>query len=545
MGYPRRVKFILSAFIIVFLANMYAFMFIEKLSFIDSLYLIIVTISTVGYGDFRPTFVITKILDILLIVTGISTIALLSESIADKLIRSANTNLSLDHKLEYKNHIVIYGFDAVAERVASIHTQRGYKVIIFDEDEADVLKSIDLGFESYMEVLSIPKNIKLANIKEASGLYLFIENENQLVQTSLIAKAHNPKLLVYAVTDHNLSIDVGKSLGINRTYHLERLVSSSLLVGLRTIKAFSFPNQQLNPRSQFRVIQFHKSFDYKKEFTDFLELGIAMRDLTGFEEFSTKKRFEQLLEQNYGVIAVASEELQRFYERNGISDEKFILSEEEAEVSTLIITGYSREAQHIFEEIDPRLLQGVKTVAVAFSDEEYERAQQDDLQVVRSNRGGIGNTLAELTKDEKVFIVNFSDKITDSLLITQAVTKLGKDTQLLQVARSTVEIELFRESGADIILMPNLLMTRGLSLIFLAERKETLSIVFGNKHIFEEVIDENSRFVDLTVRGIEKQNYRVLAVKPQNESPTRRINNYRLKAGDSIYLSCSQEFLSF
>ncbi len=59
--------------VIIILTGSIGFMLLEDLSFFDSVYFTIVTISTVGYGDVHPTTTASKVFGIILIIFGIGT----------------------------------------------------------------------------------------------------------------------------------------------------------------------------------------------------------------------------------------------------------------------------------------------------------------------------------------------------------------------------------------------------------------------------------------------------------------------------------------
>jgi hypothetical protein len=71
------IRFRLTINLIVFVAVLVfgtiVFMFVEKRSFVDAFYYIIVTMATVGYGDIVPTTSVGKIIAVVLIVTGVGT----------------------------------------------------------------------------------------------------------------------------------------------------------------------------------------------------------------------------------------------------------------------------------------------------------------------------------------------------------------------------------------------------------------------------------------------------------------------------------------
>jgi voltage-gated potassium channel len=70
---PTRLKVFLIVFFVVMVFGTMGFMYIEKKSFVDSIYFIIVSMATVGYGDIVPTTGPGKVLAIVIIVLGVST----------------------------------------------------------------------------------------------------------------------------------------------------------------------------------------------------------------------------------------------------------------------------------------------------------------------------------------------------------------------------------------------------------------------------------------------------------------------------------------
>ncbi|MBV5318795.1 MAG: two pore domain potassium channel family protein, partial [Desulfobulbaceae bacterium] len=68
-----RLKIYLIIFIMVIVLGTIGMMTIENKSLIDSLYFVIVTMATVGYGDVCPVTTIGKIFTLFIIVTGVGT----------------------------------------------------------------------------------------------------------------------------------------------------------------------------------------------------------------------------------------------------------------------------------------------------------------------------------------------------------------------------------------------------------------------------------------------------------------------------------------
>ena len=69
-----RLKFFVSALVLLILGWSLAFMAVEGRSFTDAFYYTIVTVTTVGYGDIHPESTAGKMMAILIILTGTGTV---------------------------------------------------------------------------------------------------------------------------------------------------------------------------------------------------------------------------------------------------------------------------------------------------------------------------------------------------------------------------------------------------------------------------------------------------------------------------------------
>ena len=78
-----RLRLYLAMFTVLLFIGIAGFMFIENLSFVDSIYFSVVTMATVGYGDIHPQSAVGKILALILIVGGVGTFLGVVASITD------------------------------------------------------------------------------------------------------------------------------------------------------------------------------------------------------------------------------------------------------------------------------------------------------------------------------------------------------------------------------------------------------------------------------------------------------------------------------
>lgn len=79
--------------VLIILIGSTGFMLLEDLPFFDAVYFTIVTISTVGYGDFHPTTTGSKIFGIVIIVFGIGTFLTIVSNVTQMLIQRGREKL--------------------------------------------------------------------------------------------------------------------------------------------------------------------------------------------------------------------------------------------------------------------------------------------------------------------------------------------------------------------------------------------------------------------------------------------------------------------
>ncbi|MGM9886469.1 MAG: potassium channel family protein [Lactococcus sp.] len=76
--------------LIYFIGNIYLFSELEHQSFIDSLYWLVATVTTVGYGDIHPTQNVTKLMAILLMIIGVASIGYMNGVITTTVVKTIN-----------------------------------------------------------------------------------------------------------------------------------------------------------------------------------------------------------------------------------------------------------------------------------------------------------------------------------------------------------------------------------------------------------------------------------------------------------------------
>ena len=183
-----RKNFIMNAafrtaflFIIFYIIGMVSFHYLERRSWLDSFYWIVITLSTVGYGDFTPTHPLMKIIVFPIVLIGIFVFG----SIAGIIVEEQQAMIRGLKKSKQRNHVVILGYNDAAEAAMEELIDK-YEITLID-DAIDINPRVG-------EIHFIKGNPKKedtlirANIGEARCVIIALKEDSDAILATLAAK---------------------------------------------------------------------------------------------------------------------------------------------------------------------------------------------------------------------------------------------------------------------------------------------------------------------------------------------------------------------
>ncbi len=161
------------------------FLFLFDYSFVDALYMTIITMTTVGFGEVHPFGNGEKIFSVFLILTSIFTFGYVISSISEYLL-SANFLKRLRQKRitkqieQMKNHTIVCGYGGNGQEIVETLISYGREIVVIDEDEKK-LQTLE-----NKEIVTIKGDATLDEILIKAG----VKNASSLI-TSLSSDADN------------------------------------------------------------------------------------------------------------------------------------------------------------------------------------------------------------------------------------------------------------------------------------------------------------------------------------------------------------------
>lgn len=187
------------------------YMLIEKWSFVDALYMTVITMSTIGYGEVAPLSLVGRIYTIGLIVVGViiasyaltTVMNLFTSKEFVKQIRMHRRHRQLE---KISNHCIICGFGRMGRSLADELQARGSDVIAIDTDNEVVERCHQLGIPAIQGNAADERVLHEAGIERAKSLVAGTRSDAENVFIILTAKSIKPDLQIIARCNAETSI---------------------------------------------------------------------------------------------------------------------------------------------------------------------------------------------------------------------------------------------------------------------------------------------------------------------------------------------------
>ena len=218
----RRLVMVLIAFVAVIFIGVAGYMTIEHYSFLDALYMTVITLSTVGYEIIHPLSSGGKIFTVFLIIGGVGFVFygfttfvqyFIENRLADRLgSRRMKKDIS-----QLKEHIILCGYGRVGREVAHMLAEEGVPFAAIDEDQKAYEKAVEDGYLGIHGNASKDEILHEAGIQTAKALIAAVGNDADNIYITFSAKVLRPDILVVARGSDEESEAKLKRAGADRT----------------------------------------------------------------------------------------------------------------------------------------------------------------------------------------------------------------------------------------------------------------------------------------------------------------------------------------
>ncbi len=198
---------------------------------LDALYLTVMTITTVGFGDIVPVTaegkVVASVVAVAGIAAGISTLQALFNLVVSNNLRS---ELGLpQRRIRMKDHYIICGYGNVGREVAERLKANKESFVVIEKDHDRVQDMVESGISVVRGDAEDEETLLKAEIMKAKGLIAAMKDPPNMV-TVITARSMNPGLMIISEVEDDKNESKLRRVGANVTVNCYRM-GAQIMVG--------------------------------------------------------------------------------------------------------------------------------------------------------------------------------------------------------------------------------------------------------------------------------------------------------------------------
>ncbi|RMG39766.1 MAG: potassium channel protein [Candidatus Dadabacteria bacterium] len=228
---------LLFAIILVVLLGASGYTLIEDWSFFDSLYMTIITLSTVGYGEVHPLSPAGRIFSICLIIVGVGVamvvLTSLSQIIIERQMRWVFEGRRMQQTInELNGHTIFCGYGRLSRIAAERLRESDIDLVIIDSDETRIEEARAEGFLVVQGDATLDETLREAGIERAARLVSLLPKDSDNLYVILSSREMNRDLYILSRAEDEIGEKRLRTAGANRIMSPYRVGGIKIADGL-------------------------------------------------------------------------------------------------------------------------------------------------------------------------------------------------------------------------------------------------------------------------------------------------------------------------
>lgn len=179
------------------------YMLIEGWTLAESLFMTVITLSTVGYGEVQPLTPVGQVFSIILIMFGVGTVAYSFSTVADYIVAGELYGVLRRQRMireigKLRNHYIICGYGRVGRQVAEGLRNDGYEIVVIENDPEQIRPLEEDLINHILGDAAEDRMLQEAGIEHARGLFTCLRDDADNVLVTLSARTLNPSIFIIA-----------------------------------------------------------------------------------------------------------------------------------------------------------------------------------------------------------------------------------------------------------------------------------------------------------------------------------------------------------
>ncbi|WP_448383280.1 potassium channel family protein [Desulfosoma sp.] len=203
MPFNRRMLVTIGSSVAVVGFGVAGYMQLCDYTFVEALYMTVITLTTVGFTEVRPLDETGRIFTIVLITGGVSLIAYHIAAFGQMFVEGTLLEVYRRHRVKKKlqgiqDHYIICGYGQMGKYIVDQLVRHGVPLVVIEVDEAALTRLQELGIPHLAGDAKEEENLYAAGILQAKGLVAVVHSDTDNVFIVLTARDLNRNLFICA-----------------------------------------------------------------------------------------------------------------------------------------------------------------------------------------------------------------------------------------------------------------------------------------------------------------------------------------------------------
>ena len=214
--------------ILVLIIGVFGFKIISDFSWLDAVYMTVITVTTVGFGEVQPLDQESKLFTIILILTSVIIVGYALKIITEYIISKNDINELKQKKMQKKidalsNHVIICGYGRNGKQAANKLATHHRDFVVIEKDEQVTQKHKDTSTLFILGNANEDEVLVRAGINRACCLISALPNDSENVFVVLSARQMNPDIRIISRASQETTYSKLKLAGANNVILPDRI----------------------------------------------------------------------------------------------------------------------------------------------------------------------------------------------------------------------------------------------------------------------------------------------------------------------------------
>ena len=214
--------------ILVLIIGVFGFKIISDFSWLDAVYMTVITITTVGFGEVQPLDQESKLFTIILILTSVIIVGYALKIITEYIISKNDINELKQKKMQKKidalsDHVIICGYGRNGKQAANKLATHHRDFVVIEKDEQVTQKHKDTSTLFILGNANEDEVLVRAGINRACCLISALPNDSENVFVVRSARQMNPDIRIISRASQETTYSKLKLAGANNVILPDRI----------------------------------------------------------------------------------------------------------------------------------------------------------------------------------------------------------------------------------------------------------------------------------------------------------------------------------